>query len=293
MTKLPYQPHEFSQIYPPASMDDFRALKQSLLADGLQDAIELFEGKALDGNQRQRGCAETGVEPRYTEFKGTQQEALKHVYNKNRVRRHLTPHEKQVSFLKYLKLEESITSDNKSPGGQSVPERAADFGVGRTSAYRLKKLDEHGTDEEKAAFQSGDVNLKKVDAQIAQREKQWYDSPLRDAEGHPIPEGDASYYWNRRVQAEEFLALVVKAGKFAKTLDQDDVMWINMDVNTVLSELRSVAHRIRSGAIPRHVCLGCNGVKPVKCQHCKGRGVVPDIVWGHEPEEKRKAREHA
>jgi hypothetical protein len=293
MTKLPYQPHEFSEIFPKATEEDFRIIKQTLISDGLLEAIELFEEAVLDGNQRQRGCVETGVEPRYVEFQGTREQALEYVWKKNRARRNMTPHDKQVSFLKYLKCQGSITSDNNSASGKNVLEKAAGFGVAKTSAYQIKKLSEQGTDKQKADFESGKISLKKVDAQITEHKKKQGDSDFRDEQGYPIPEGDASYYWSRRSQAEELLALVVAAGKYAKKLDQDDVMWINMDVNSVLSGLRLVSHRIKSGGIPRHVCLECRGVKPVKCMHCKGRGVVPDIVWNTEPEEKRKTREHA
>jgi hypothetical protein len=287
MKILELKPHPYSQILPKAHGDDYNALREGVRKHGkLRYSIVVYEDMILDGNQRLRACKETGVEPKWIEFTGTDVQAMDTVWVLNFGRRNMSARERTFAASKYLLFVES--KGLQSPETQKVI--AAKAGVSAKSVRRATRVLREGTEEEKAALESGESGMAPLAEAIARRE---HDSDLRDDDGYPIPSGDASYYWRRRPEAEALLALVVKAGKMAKTLDKDDVMWINMDVNTVLGELRSVAHRIKTGAIPRHVCLGCNGINPVKCQHCKGRGVVPDIVWGHEPEEKRKARERA
>jgi hypothetical protein len=280
------------------SKENFRELVESIRKLGrLLMPIIIFEERILEGEHRVKACRIVGIkDPPCWEFIGSEEEAFTVMKGFNVARRHLTATQKyHLASLITIEENRDKTEDvgTGSHISRTTSEKADEAKISRRTAVDIEKVEHEGTEEEKKALHTGTASPKVLAQEIRQREKAKYDSDFRDEHGYPIPSGDASYYWGRRPQAEELLSLVNKAKAFARKLDQNDVMWINMDVNTVLSELRSVAHRIRSGAIPRHVCLGCNGVKPVKCQHCKGRGVVPDIVWGHEPEEKRRAREHA
>jgi hypothetical protein len=58
VTKL--QRHELSAVYKDMPDEEFRALKDSIHANGLQNPITLYEGKILDGWHRHRALMELG-----------------------------------------------------------------------------------------------------------------------------------------------------------------------------------------------------------------------------------------
>lgn len=279
------KPHPFSEMFPRAVWEDEQNIRNSIREHGLRHSIKIFEGMTLEGNQRLRICLEIGVNAAFEEFIGTRQEALDYSWDENAARRNLTPHERQLALMKRSELENLLNLANNVPTGTFSTGSAEKVGVKPRSAARLRKLMDHGTEHEKDDFREGKVSLHQLDDQITKRQKGDGDSELVDKMGHPIPEGDASYYWRRRSEAEELLALITKAGKFAKTFRQDDIMWINMDVDSLLSELRSAAHRVKWAGIPRYVCTRCKGKKPVGCKACSGRGVIPEMLWKFEPEE--------
>ncbi len=83
--------HKFN-FFPPMSPDDAEALRSSI-AKGFDPSlgkIMLFEDKVLDGWNRYLACVETGIEPIFDEFVGTEQDAFNYSIRANQDRRHLT-----------------------------------------------------------------------------------------------------------------------------------------------------------------------------------------------------------
>lgn len=60
-----YPIHELCALLPAMSADEYRELVDDIRANGLRDAITLYEGKILDGRHRDRACRDSGREPRY------------------------------------------------------------------------------------------------------------------------------------------------------------------------------------------------------------------------------------
>lgn len=105
---LPFEPyvglghktHRFADLIPIADDQDQMHLRESIKQIGLLDPIVLFEGAILDGRHRYKACAVVGIEPRFTDFPGTEEEALQFVLAKNVARRMLTTAQKLTLLLK-------------------------------------------------------------------------------------------------------------------------------------------------------------------------------------------------
>ena len=100
MQDLP--PHPHATLFPLLQGDEFQALVEDIKANGLRQPIILYRNQILDGRNRYRACIEAGVEPRFTEFAGTDDEALAYVISANLHRRHLTTCQRAVLALQLL-----------------------------------------------------------------------------------------------------------------------------------------------------------------------------------------------
>jgi len=81
--------HPIAATFPPLPDIDYRALVEDIATHGQRDPISSFEGKVLDGVQRQRACRDIGVPVRAEVFEGTETEAIAFAVSKNLRRRHL------------------------------------------------------------------------------------------------------------------------------------------------------------------------------------------------------------
>lgn len=66
---------------------DFAALREDIKANGLRQAIVLYDGMILDGSHRYRACIEAGVEPRFVDFGGA--DPVSFVISKNWISRQM------------------------------------------------------------------------------------------------------------------------------------------------------------------------------------------------------------
>jgi hypothetical protein len=96
--------HPIADIFPLMEGQEFAELCESIRKNKLREPITLFEGKVLDGRNRERACEATGVEPRYRDFEGTYEQAVQFVWDMNFHRRHMTNEQKRVALEKRLEL---------------------------------------------------------------------------------------------------------------------------------------------------------------------------------------------
>lgn len=82
--------HELN-IFPEMTAEDYNRLKSDLQTNGFDPnyPIWFYEGKILDGWNREKACTELKVEPVYAEFTGTRTDAIEFVLRSNK-RRNLT-----------------------------------------------------------------------------------------------------------------------------------------------------------------------------------------------------------
>lgn len=83
-----YEPHEYCLVFPEMAPEQFRRLSADIKVNGLLHEIVLYEGKILDGRHRFRACSENGMEPRFTNYVGTDPAGF--VASENIARRHLS-----------------------------------------------------------------------------------------------------------------------------------------------------------------------------------------------------------
>jgi N6-adenosine-specific RNA methylase IME4 len=74
-----YKQHEFGKILPPMTDEEFQSLCDSIKSKGLYRPILLYQDQVLDGWHRYSACKKLNVEPKYSEFKGDDNEALEEV----------------------------------------------------------------------------------------------------------------------------------------------------------------------------------------------------------------------
>ena len=81
--------HQYCNLLPDMSPDDFDALKDDISQNGLINPIMLLNGQILDGKHRYLACKAVSIEPKFTTFSGDDEQALHYVISQNISRRHL------------------------------------------------------------------------------------------------------------------------------------------------------------------------------------------------------------
>lgn len=110
-----YEDHPLASIFPLMSDDELQDLTEDIARNGLLEAIVLYEGKILDGRNRNRGCIRSGRNPRYIEFQGTDPAAF--VLSKNILRRNLTKSQRAAIAADLLPMleAEALRRHNEKP----------------------------------------------------------------------------------------------------------------------------------------------------------------------------------
>src|SRR5215510_10636739 len=62
--------HPVASIFPMMSVEEFKALKESIGARGQRNPIYTHEGKIVDGRNRYQACVELGIHPRFEQWDG-------------------------------------------------------------------------------------------------------------------------------------------------------------------------------------------------------------------------------
>ncbi len=98
-----YRFHPICLLFPQMSREELQQLADDIKENGLLNDIVLYQGKVLDGRNRQIACGMAGVLPRYVEWDGDGS-PLQWVISENMVRRHLTSSQRAVLALELLPL---------------------------------------------------------------------------------------------------------------------------------------------------------------------------------------------
>ncbi len=90
--------HSAAEIFKLIAGKEYDDLLADIRTNGLRNPITLFEGKILDGRNRYRACLEAGIEPQFTLFNGTAQQASDYGWSENNHRRHVTPSDRAAAL---------------------------------------------------------------------------------------------------------------------------------------------------------------------------------------------------
>lgn len=163
--------HEAANIFP---LDDehLDALAEDIKKNGQQIAIEVMDGKILDGRRRTMACRMAGVEPVTREVKPD--DPVAYVLSLNLHRRHLTPSQASMCAARASDIYERQAKDRQAeqakrnqPQSQKVENlppietsKSRDaagkaFGVSGKSVDHAKRVLEKGTPELVKAVDSG------------------------------------------------------------------------------------------------------------------------------------------
>jgi ParB-like chromosome segregation protein Spo0J len=102
--------HPLADLFPLMEGEEFAALVADIKARGLLYAIEVLDGKILDGRNRYRACLEAGVEPLLREHSSdcsVVRDPLSYIISANVHRRHLTTEQKRELIAKLLRADPS------------------------------------------------------------------------------------------------------------------------------------------------------------------------------------------
>lgn len=153
MTLRPIDP--LAEIYPLMDELSLAELADSIRRNGLREPIVLrSNGSVLDGRNRLRACALADVQPRFTEFAGSDEEALQLVIDTNSARRHMTEGEKATVAARLANLRHG-GSRTASQGTYTQRRAAERLGISERTVRDAKLILEKGTAELTADVERG------------------------------------------------------------------------------------------------------------------------------------------
>ena len=214
--KTGLQRHELSACYPDIGDSKLKELAKSIKNQKQKVAIEIYEGKVLDGWQRYRACTLAKVEPWTVDVTSElrDEDLAEHVEILNgKTRRHLTVKTMAIAAAKlsttnYCKNRAKASHGNrneKSPGSkepglqsdQAVVVAANSVGVSVASTKRAAKVLKDGAKATVEALEKGNLSLS-VAAGIASKPKSEQAAAVKAAQ-KPKPPKNGSVKPTKRV----------------------------------------------------------------------------------------------
>jgi hypothetical protein len=164
-----YEPHPVSEIFSRFRMEgeELDALGADIKANGLKEAIWLFEDKILDGNNRFRACLKINRAPEFRQFDPkVQGDPLKFVVSSNLHRRHLTESQRATIAASLVTTKLGYNQYNNS---NVTNEQAAKMlGVSEAIVKMAKDVEKNAAPEIKAKVKSGELRLSAAKGLIKQ-----------------------------------------------------------------------------------------------------------------------------
>ncbi len=184
-------------------------------------SIVVYEGKILDGRHRYEGALEANVDPLFTEFKGTREEAIGYVTSENVARRHLSSKDKQFF---YVQLAEALGVQSRGGSGNnqyqsgnvsndtlapSQADHADSLGVSRPTIARWEV--------ERKEIKEDPVLSKLIDTPQGFREAR---EAIRDRKQKEMEERPNNFDLNKHVKSTEHCTVGVSATNLVVAMEQ-------------------------------------------------------------------------
>ena len=95
--------HAYANLFPLMTDEELETLAADIAENGLRHPIVTYGGGILDGRNRHAACLKAGVEPRFEEFDGDDEAALRLVISLNVQRRDMTPSQRAIVAAKAMR----------------------------------------------------------------------------------------------------------------------------------------------------------------------------------------------
>ena len=137
-----YQQHPLAELVPEMTQQEYERHKADIQANGLHEAIKLFQGKIIDGRHRFRACNDLGLIPRFEEWTG--KDAKQYVISMNVHRRQLSDNQRALAAASMVATSSRGRNQHTNKGAAvaapSQKEAAELFDISPDSIQRAKKV---------------------------------------------------------------------------------------------------------------------------------------------------------
>lgn len=179
--------HLYANLIPRMSQTEYDSLRDDIAANGLFEAIYLYDGKILDGRHRYMACVECGIKPRYATYKGD--DPIGFVVSENLKRRHLNAGQLAMVALAVeeqyavLAKERQIESGKQYGKGKlkvlpepakpihAAKEAAKITGASRSGIVKAKRVAKEAPDLAEKV-KSGELPLDRAEKELKKRKRQ-------------------------------------------------------------------------------------------------------------------------
>src|SRR5260370_25670169 len=90
--------HPLAALFPMLPDEDLNALAEDIAVNGLREPIRVWDDQVIDGQNRQEACNRAGVDPKYRDFEGDEDDIKAFIISKNVARRHLTKGQQAMAY---------------------------------------------------------------------------------------------------------------------------------------------------------------------------------------------------
>ena len=223
---LPF--HPLADIFPLIEGDKFEQLVASIKANGLREAVVVYEGMILDGRNRARACEVAGIEPRYTPFKGD--DPLAFVLDKNLNRRHLNDDQRRMVAAKIANMPRGRPAENPAECGIKIADAARLVNVDKAGAERARTVVAKASPEVNRAVERGKLTVAAA-AQAAKLEPEKQRRIAEEAEAgranvvRTVIKQEARAVRERELGQRQLAEPQGKCGVIVEDFEWDDMPW--------------------------------------------------------------------
>lgn len=175
---------EFRDLIPPLNDEELAMLEESIVTNGCESPLIVWDGVIIDGHNRHAICQKHGIPFAVTEKEfSSREDAMLWMLRNQLGRRNLNSYQRSDLALKLeplmaseAKLRKGQRTDlgqNSAPGSQmgKTSHKLADMaGVSHDTIKKVKKLNEAADEETKGKLRRGEVTVHKAYTELMQKE---------------------------------------------------------------------------------------------------------------------------
>ncbi len=231
--------HRFAMMIPEMVKDQFDELKSDISANGLKIPILTFQDKIIDGRSRYDACLELGIDLRFEEWEGKEEDLLASIISWNIKRRHLTAAQRAALAAELLPELEKIGKKKQKESGRgkrteksyrATEEAAKMTGTNKGAVTVAKKVKKESPKVFKE-MKSGEKSIQQAKRETSKKKKE-----VDPFEVDPFVEMENSLM----VKSKNFINLIEDYFDFLDETKLDVVLDYQDDLSKVLSLLKSI-----------------------------------------------------